>query len=160
MVSGTGLLCFEDATLQSDPDSGGCLQIKSAASNNCYSKLPYRLAWEPSAESVTRLRKFMATTYAGCAHGEYLDSCMEALAVYGVGGHHRILVHVDNGGAGKSARNALRTSVFGSGVRSLPASALQTPEEFRKQGAALAGCIMIQVGEYRAYPLLGILSTF
>ena len=141
------MLCFEDATLKFESDRGGCMQIKSAASNNCYSKLPYHLAWEPGAESVARLRKFMATTYAGCTHGEYLDSCMEALAVYGVGGHHKILVHVDNGGTGKSARNALRESVFGSGVRSLPASALQTPEEFRKQGAALVGCIMIQVDE-------------
>ena len=89
----------------------------------------------------------MATTYAGCAHIEYIDSRMEALSVYGVGGRHRILVHVDNGGAGTGARNALRESVFGSGVRSLPASALQTPDEFRKKGAALVGCITIQVGE-------------
>ena len=74
-----GLLCFDDATLRFEPDHGGRLRIKSAASNNFYSKLPYRLAWDPSAESVIRLRKFMATTYAGCAHGEYLDSCMDAL---------------------------------------------------------------------------------
>ena len=160
MVAGPGVLCFEDATLQFDPDRGGCMQIKSAASNNCYSKLPYHLAWEPSAESVARLRKSMATTYAGCTSGEYLDSCMEALAVYGVSGHHRILLHVDNGGAGKSARGALRTSVFGSGARSLPASAIQTPEGFRKQGVALVGRIMIQVGKYRAYLLLGKVSTF
>ena len=89
----------------------------------------------------------MATTYAGCTHGEYLDSCMEALAVYGVGGRHRILAHVDNGGTGKSAMGPLATSIFGSGARSTPASALQTPEEVRKQGAAPVGCIMIQVGE-------------
>ena len=50
----------------------------------------------------------MATTYAGCTHGEYLDSCMEALAVYGVGGRHRILAHVDNGGTGKSAMGPSR----------------------------------------------------
>ena len=66
---------------------------------------------------------YMATTYAGCPGGGIIDSCMEALSAYGVGGHHKTIVQIDGGGTGKSAMGALRANVFGSGARTLPASA-------------------------------------
>ena len=121
----------------------GLIQVSHTPSNNFYSDLPYPIGRKPCDADVKWSERYMATTYAGSSAGEFMDSRMEVMAVFGVGGHRGMIVYFDKGGTGKSARNAMRKATRGAGVGTFPRSALHVPEGFRRKAAKVAGCMML-----------------
>ena len=73
----------------------------------------------------------MSTTYDGCPNGEFMGARMSAVCLRG-GGYRGMIVHVDQGGADKGARNEPGSCVCGGGVSSIPDSALRRRADLGK----------------------------
>ena len=87
----------------------------------------------------------MATCSAGLPDAESPDAALEALAILQVGGRRRIIVNIDSGNTAKSSRNELRTTCRGTAVSMAPASAIQFPDDFRKQESKFVGSRILRI---------------
>ena len=129
------VLNFEDATIRLPGAGGGPpQQTQKHPANNCYKHIPVTLTMAVANDVAFRLRRFLATTFAGNSEGRFLDCCMEALPFYGMPLPQKIIILRGPGGDGKSARSHLRHNVFGGAHRYMSTSVFEVDEEFRRQG--------------------------
>lgn len=128
---------FLDATMELCI-GGGATQVAKSPTRNCYVHIPVSLAFRPSDDSVAKMRRFFATTFAGNPETRRADMALEVLALHGKSVPPVILVYRGPRGDGKSTRTLLRDSFYGDAHCHLSPSCFTVPEEFRKQGGQVA----------------------
>jgi hypothetical protein len=141
---------FQDCAFIVHPDeaAGDRLEQKNKTpENDCYIHMPCSLAYKPSDANVERLRRFMATTFAGHPESRLIDASMEALCLFGRPMPHRIVILMGPGGDGKSLRSMLRHNMFGTGHRFMNPQALQKDDEFRLQGSQFGNVKAVTIQE-------------
>lgn len=140
------IINFEDASLQFEED-GANKQVGKSPRNNVYVHIPVSLDYEPSEDNVLKLRKALATMFAGNKEGRKADMCADALVLFGGLFPHRIIVFTGAGGDGKSLRTSLRKAVFGKCHGFLSPMCFNVPEEFRKQAGQIAHMNAVTIQE-------------
>ena len=141
--SQSGIVDFIDASISlRDPrfpcESPRVYQVPKSRTNRAYLRIPVSLAYQPPEADVVRLRKFLATYYAGNEECQEMDMSMEALSTEGKATPPCFLVTTGDGEDGKSLRTLLRSNYFGNAHVIISPKCFQVDDELRKQGKHFA----------------------
>ena len=132
-----------------------CSREPKEPSRNCYTSAPVGILFRLPDASVSRMRRFLGTTFA--RQDDSLEMLLSYMALVAASGRlpEIMIVFVGPGGEGKTLLLCdLMSAVWGTGHAVAPPSILQTSEEFRRQGHLYRGAKWISVDESR--PTVGI----
>ena len=134
-------------------ESKAVYQRPEHSKNNCYCTIQCSLGYKPSECGIEKVFKATTIKFKGTKGALKISLAMQAVAAQGGQQPDRIIVPVDDGGAGKTVFSQnLSKAVFGDGT--CLSIMLQLPEEWRKQARNFVGCLWKPIDECK--PGIGV----